>query len=219
VERRRLVLELSHATSDRLAGLRADVAAARADLRPGEEDGGSAGRALARARTGLDELLDRFRVIARGVYPAVLRDQGPAGALDEVAADLGRPVRITGELDGRLAWEIESGLYYVAAAALHELAGAPAEDELVMHLEHADGRVSVLVDDPRAPVGPARLRAALSDDGERLVALGGAVEVTGGPGDAAADGDSGLVVLRAWLPDRLEPLVEASIGAELTVRR
>ena len=36
----------------------------------------------------LDELLDRFRVIARGVYPAVLRDQGPAAALDEVIADL-----------------------------------------------------------------------------------------------------------------------------------
>jgi hypothetical protein len=30
-------------------------------------------QAVARARTGLDELLDRFRVIARGVYPTVLR--------------------------------------------------------------------------------------------------------------------------------------------------
>jgi hypothetical protein len=29
--------------------------------------------AVARARTGLDELLDRFRVIARGMYPTVLR--------------------------------------------------------------------------------------------------------------------------------------------------
>ncbi len=71
----------------------------------------------------LDELLDRFRVIARGVYPAVLRDQGPAAALDEVAADLPRSVRLTGDLGGRLDWEIESGIYYVVAAAMGVLAG------------------------------------------------------------------------------------------------
>ena len=41
---------------------------------------------LGDARTALDELLERFRVIARGVYPAVLRDQGPVAALDEVIA-------------------------------------------------------------------------------------------------------------------------------------
>ncbi len=66
-------------------------------------------------------------MIARGVYPAVLRDQGPAAALDEVAADLPRPVRLTGDLGGRLDWEIESGIYYVVAAAMNALAGRPAE--------------------------------------------------------------------------------------------
>jgi signal transduction histidine kinase len=155
---------------------------------------------------GLDELLDRFRVIARGVYPAVLRDQGPAAALDEVAADLPRSVRLTGSLGGRLDWEIESGIYYVAAAAMTELAGRPGEDELVVHLERADGRVILSIDDA-TPGQPAdRVRAGLAEDAERLAALGGDLELIG---------SDGAIGLRAWLPDRLEPVVEGSVGAEL----
>lgn len=203
VERRRLVTELAHATTDRLARLRADVSAARGHLNAHPEDVRSAKQALYRARVGLDDLLDRFRVIARGVYPAVLRHQGPVAALDEVAADLPRTVRVTGSLEGRLDWEIESGIYYVAAAAMSELAGGPAEDELVVHLERADGRVIVRIDDLARAGAAEQLRAGLAEDVERLAALGGDIQLTG------SDGSIGL---RAWLPDRLEPVV---VDAEL----
>jgi signal transduction histidine kinase len=213
VERRRLVTELAHATSDRLAALRADVAAARAELDVQPEDAGAAQEALSGARLGLDELLDRFRIIARGVYPAVLRDQGAAAALDEVAADLPRPVRLTGGLGGRLDWEIESGLYYVVAAAMNTLAGWAGDGELLVHLERGDGRVSVRIDDPAPSVTPEHLRNALADDVERLAALGGDLELT----DPGAGPDA--IGLRAWLPDRLEPVVESSaerrVDAEL----
>lgn len=212
VERRRLVMELSHATTDRLSALRAEVAAARAGLDARPEDAAAAHEALARARVGLDDLLDRFRVIARGVYPAVLRDQGPAGALDEVAADLPRAVRLTGGLAGRLAWEIESGIYYIAASAMQELAGRPAERELVVFLEQADGRVSIAIEDATPTVAVEHLRTVLADDVERLAALGGDMELTGsGP-------DQGPVGMRAWLPDRLEPLVDTTPAAEVGVR-
>ncbi|WP_219414394.1 histidine kinase [Pseudonocardia nigra] len=204
VERRRLAGELAHVTGDRLAVLRAEVATARSDLDTRPE---GALTALARARVGLDELLDRFRTIARGVYPAVLRDQGPVGALDEVAADLPRPVRLTGGLDGRLAWEIESGLYYVAASAMHELAGRQAERELTVHLARADGRVSVLIDDPTPTVGVDDLRAALVEDAERLATLGGSLVLRGAEGGAV---DTALQ-LHAWLPDQLEPLVPSTV--------
>ncbi|WP_433273157.1 hypothetical protein ACQPZA_21580 [Pseudonocardia xinjiangensis] len=210
VERRRLVLELAHVTGDRVAALRAEVAAARAGLvEVWPEDARSAKEALARARVGLDELLDRFRVIARGVYPAVLRDQGPAAALEEVAADLPRPVRLTGSLGGRLDWEIESGLYYVAASAMQALAAGPAERELVVGLGRADGRATVHIDDPAPAVTAQDVRTALADDVERLVALGGELDLVG-PDDGAA----GLLGLRAWLPDRIEPAVDAGAGAE-----
>jgi hypothetical protein len=208
VERRRLVAELAHATTARLAALRTEVVTARSDLDARPEDAGAVQEALTRARVGLDELLDRFRVIARGVYPAVLRDQGPAGALDELAADLPRAVRVTGGLGERLGWEIESGIYYVAAAAVNEFAGRSAEQELIVHLERADGRVIVRIHDPAPTVTAEHLRAALAEDVERLAALGGDLELTG-------SGEAGPVTLCAWLPDRLEPLVESSVAAEL----
>jgi hypothetical protein len=213
VERRRLVLELGHATTDRLAALRADVATAGAGLDRTPEDAPAALQALAGARVGLDELLDRFRLIARGVYPAVLRDHGPAAALDEMTADLPRPVRLTGSLGGRLDYEIESGVYYVVAAALNALASRSDAAELLVHLEHSDGRVTVCIEDPEPSGSPADLDRALADDAERLTALGGDITVTTGRG--ATDAAPAPVELRVQLPDRLEPIVESSVEAEL----
>ena len=204
VERRRLIGELAHATTERLDALHDALDAAREGLQdPPDPD--EALDAVARARVALDELLDRFRVIARGVYPAVLRDQGPAAALDEVLADLPRDVALTGDVTQRLAWEVESGIYYLAAAAVTHLARRPAPTELHVRLEHRDGRLSVRVDDPElGPGSAAGLRTELAGDIERLAALGGDVEVT----EYAA----GATVL-AWLPDRLEPLVGVGTGS------
>jgi hypothetical protein len=199
VERRRLIGELGHATTGRLTALRGELAGAADDLQVLPTRPEPALEALGRARVALDELLDRFRVIARGVYPAVLRDQGPMAALEEVLADLPRGVRLTGETAERLSWEVESGIYYLAAAAMSHLAGRPAHTELHVHVAHRDGRLSVRVDDPELGAGAAAaLQAELAGDIERLAALGGDVEV--------AEYAAGVTVV-AWLPERLGPLV------------
>jgi signal transduction histidine kinase len=187
-------------TTDRLAVLRTELAQAQDHLSGGTAQAEQAQHALARARTGLDELLERFRVIARGVHPAVLRDQGPYGALDELATELPRPVRLSGTLSRRLAWEVESGIYFLAASAMHHLAGRPADQPLHVHLEHTQGRLAVRIDDPALATPAEGVLAALTDDIDRLAAFGGDVEL-------AEDGAGGAV-LRAWLPDQLEPSVD-----------
>ncbi|HEY2193130.1 MAG TPA: hypothetical protein VGH76_12655 [Actinomycetospora sp.] len=208
VERRRLVGELGGATTERLASFRTAVAALGESLEEGleepeddparQEAAEFAGHHLETARERLEELLDRFRVIARGVHPAVLRDQGPRAALEEVVADLPRPVGLTGRLAARLPWEVESGLYYAAAAALHLLGGArEGEGPLELALEQGDEHAEVRVTD--AGADPDATRAALADDADRLAALGGSLEV-------AVD-DGGRTVLRARLPTQLRPLV------------
>jgi hypothetical protein len=156
---------------------------------------------MRRAGTQLDELLDRFRLIARGVYPQVLRDQGPVGALEEVAAELDRPVRLAGAPAARLAWEVESGVYYVAASALQWLA-ATKGPELEVELTHVDGRLAVRIVDPRPELALGELRAALAGDLERLAALGGEAGMSIDEG--------GRLVLTASLPERLEPAVEVA---------
>ncbi|HWN33694.1 MAG TPA: hypothetical protein VNP03_13165, partial [Pseudonocardia sp.] len=134
------------------------------------------------------------------VYPAVLRDQGPYGALDELATDLPRSVRLTGTLPERLAWEVESGIYYLAASAMRQLAARPAARPLRMHLAHDDGKLTVEIDDPTPDTSLAELRESLAHDAERLAALGGDMEVF--------ENDTGGAGIRARLPDRLEPSVD-----------
>lgn len=192
LERRRLATALAGVTHGRLTALRADLAAAARAL----STGGGAGAALERVRLGLDDLLDRFRGVARGVYPAVLRDHGPFAALDELVAGLPRPVLLSGGLPARLDWEIESGLYHPAAAAVSDLAGYPSAEPLRVHLAHGGGRLTVDVEDRAPGRGVAQVRAGLRDEAERLAALGGDLEVGGG---------DGAITVRAWVPDRLEP--------------
>lgn len=199
-ERRRLVAELSEATAEPLAAFRRAVDDARevvdeglepdADPDDRAEAAGLARHHLDVARQRLEELLDRFRLIARGVHPAVLRDQGLRSALEEVVADLPRPVHLAGRLPGRLPWEVESGLYYAAVAAL---SAVPGDAPLEVTLAQAGDRASVSV---TVPDDPAAVAAALAEDADRLAALGGALAV-----DAEA--------LRAWLPLELSPAVEA----------
>jgi hypothetical protein len=210
VERRRLIAELTHVTTDRLVALRTELADAQELLSDDVASAERAQHAVARARTGLDELLDRFRVIARGVYPTVLRAHGPYGApygaLDELATDLSRPVLLSGSLSQRLAWEVESGIYYLAASAMHQLADRPAEQPLHVHLEHTRGQLAVRIADPTPATATDEVLMALTVDMDRLAALGGDVEIT--------EGGAGGITLRAWLPDQLEPLVD-----DLTRRR
>ncbi len=211
VERRRLVGELGGATTDRLAAFRTAVTDAGESIDEGleePEDDRDEATELARhhlqtARERLEELLDRFRAIARGVHPAVLRDQGPRSALEEVVADLPRPVHLSGRLADRLPWEVESGLYYAAASALHVLGGSSADGPLELTLDQVGDRAEIRLTDPGAD--PDVTREALADDADRLSALGGSLEVY--------TDDAGQTVLRARLPIQLSPLVEPGSAA------
>jgi signal transduction histidine kinase len=108
-------------------------------------------------------------------------------------------VHLTGRLAQRLPWEVESGLYYAAAAALALLGARAGEEPLELALEQTGDHAEVRVTD--AAADPDATRAALADDADRLAALGGSLELT-------AD-DGGRTVLRARLPTQLRPLVEA----------
>jgi len=108
-------------------------------------------------------------------------------------------VRLSGRLSHRLSWEIESGIYWLAASAMQQLAGRVTETPLRVHLEHSRRQLSVRIEDPAAAITAYEVRTVLTDDVDRLAALGGDVEIV-------EDGAGGIA-LRAWLPDQLEPSV------------
>ncbi|MDT8911655.1 hypothetical protein [Amycolatopsis sp. PS_44_ISF1] len=129
-------------------------------------------RELARVNDALDELLENFRGVARGVYPALLPDRGPRAALEELAATLPRPVRFRGDLGRRVEWQLESGLYHAVAAVLNVVAGARGGADVVTVELRRDNAL-------RARIATATqwstewLRDALEHDAERVVLFGG----------------------------------------------
>jgi hypothetical protein len=201
LERRRVATEIITLSTGRLAELRRQVDDLGLDLESGKPPDDSAAERL---RNLLDELIEDFRVMVRGIHPLVLQSRGPRAALAEVAAGLSRPARISGTVPARVDQELGAALYHLTAAALQTLARSERDDPLEVHLSHAAGLLEVLVTG-RARISTAALRAALTVDTDRLTAIGGGVEVR-------VDDDE--VTLRAWVPDRLEPAAIAPRGAQ-----
>jgi hypothetical protein len=208
VERRWLADELTHAAAGRTSGLHDAVAAAQRCLarQPSEREAALA--ALTWVGTELDEMADRIRTTGRRIYPPTLRGSGLVAALEEMVVDLPRPVQWSGDLGGRLDWEVECGIYCAAATALRILGAQPSEQELLVALERAGGRVAVRIVDPSPSVVLDTVRAGLAVEVERLGALDGGLELTGTGADEGRR--TGALTLNAWLPDRLEPAVAGS---------
>lgn len=188
-ERRRLATWVLTGANRHLA----EVAERRRDFAAAVRDDPSrAPAALGALRSAVDDLLDTFRAVVRGVHPSTLRARGTAAALGELAAALPRRIRCTGDLGRRVGWEIESGVYHAAAAALAALP-ASADDALLVHFSRTAGRLAVRVSDPAGSV--PRLRIALADDARRLAALGGGLHCHPSLADMA--------VIDIWLPESL----------------
>jgi hypothetical protein len=190
LERHRLVAAITMTT------LR-DLAEVARLLRAVDEDGAG----LARARESLDELIDEFRVVVRGVFPAMLPDRGPRAALAELAATLPRPVSFTGDLGRRVGWQLESGFYHAVAAVLNLLGDQDSPDPVNVVFGRDDAlraRISATF-----PSTAAELRTMLTHDVDRVAALGG--EMTCAVLDGAA-------VVTVRLAERVEQIVPASAG-------
>jgi hypothetical protein len=182
LERHRLVTAITTTTLRDLAGI-----AGR--LRGVTEDGSG----LAPAQEALDELIDEFRVVVRGVFPAMLPDRGPRAALEELAATLACPVGFTGDLGRRLGWQLESGFYHAVAAALNLLCGRTSAGPVTV----AFGRDDAMHARVSAPVSllSEELRALLCHDAERIEVLGG---------EMACGVTDGTAVVSVRLAERVE---------------
>ncbi|WP_053723129.1 hypothetical protein [Saccharothrix sp. NRRL B-16348] len=177
-----------------------DLAVVRTLLRAvAEEDAG-----LQAAQEALEDLIDDFRVVVRGVFPAMLPDRGARAALEELAATLPCPVSFTGDLGPRVGWQLESGFYHAVASVLNLLAGKEHAVSVAFGRDDAlRARVTAT-----GPLTTEELRTALSHDIERVAVLGG--EMTCGVAD-------GTAVVTVRLAERIEPAAVTRVdpaGAE-----
>ena len=191
LERRRLVGSITTLAGRGLADVRARVAA----LESGATSSGT--RQAADLRDALDDLIDAFRTVVRGVHPAMLPERGPRPALEELAAVLRRPVRFGGDLGRRVGWEVESGFYHACAAVLNLLAGRDGATPVGVVFGRDGDVLRAEVAAPEWSWPADRLRADLAGDAARLAALGGKLE-------CAVEGD--VAAVSVGLPARIGPV-------------
>jgi signal transduction histidine kinase len=187
-ERARWARELHDETLQGLGGLRMLVSAAR---RRG--DAGAMRAALEEVLGTIDGEIEGLRTLIRELRPAALDELGPAPAIEELAARTGarHGLEVTTELafEGRRSPELETALYRIIQEALTNAVKHAGASRVAVEAHEADGalRLSVIDDgrgfDPEVPgagFGLAGMR-------ERVLLLGGTLDVTSGPAGTRID--------------------------------
>jgi signal transduction histidine kinase len=138
-ERQRLERDLHDGAQQRLVTLAVAVRAARrAD--------GCDSASLDQAQEELKSALDQLRVIARGIYPAVLAEMGLAAAIEALAETAPLPIKVGALPVERFDPVVEAAAYFVVAEAVHD----PAASRVTIG-GHRDGdtlRLEVATDAP-----------------------------------------------------------------------
>ncbi len=185
-ERRRIERDLHDGAQQRLVGLRIQLELAAQRLRrvmPGESD------ALLELGVSVEETIDEVRLIARGVYPALLAEQGLEQALRSAARRA--PIATGVTVSGITRWppEIETTVYFACVEALQNvIKHADGASAIAILLEGRDGRLRFEVrDDGRGFVLDANGNGAHRGSGivnmrDRVGALDGDLAIVSAPG-------------------------------------
>ena len=157
-----------------------------------ESEPGQAGRLLAAAQAELEAATQELRRLAHGIHPAELSERGLEAALRTLGERSVVPVKVAVEKVGRLAPEIESAAYFIAAeATTNAVRHAVAKNIRIGVMNTPDGLQVIVTDDG---IGGAAL-----GEGTGLQGLRDRAEALGG--DLTVDSPSGgPTVVRAELP-------------------
>jgi signal transduction histidine kinase len=180
--RNRLERQLRGGVQERLRAARFGIE--RAGRATAKDRTAEADAALVVASDELDRAIDDLRALARGLYPASVSTKGLASALPGLAASTGLPVSLSVETDG-LDVELAQAVYACCAEALDNVAvHAGAGATVVLEVQIAGDSVSFVVADDGVGFDPATTPRGdgLELVGDRVLALGGALDVWSAPG-------------------------------------
>jgi signal transduction histidine kinase len=180
-ERRRIERDLHDGAQQRLVALRIKLELTGELVREDPD----AGLAKLHALGGeIEETLEEIRSLARGVYPAVLSDQGLPEALR--AAALRAPIAATVEPDGigRYEEDVESAVYFCCLEALQNASKHARAASLVTIVLAEDEALRFEVRDDGAgfDADGAQQGAGMTNMRDRMTAVGGRLTITSAPG-------------------------------------
>ena len=184
-ERQRVSRDLHDTVGQTHAGLSMALKAVADTLPPG----GPGADRLAYARKLADDMGRELHEAAVRLRPTALDDLGLEAALRDLAAVWSRRQGVRAELyiqlgDGRPAQEIETALYRVVQEALTNVARHARATTVSVAITRSDGTIQAVVEDNGAGFDPAVAgkRLGLLGMRERLVLLGGEVQIESEPG-------------------------------------
>jgi signal transduction histidine kinase len=143
------------------------------------------------------ESLDALRALARGIFPAVLADQGVVPALQAHVLQAGLPVEIVIEgHPGRFDPNAEASVYFCVAQALTNAGTYASGSHVTVRLTSGVDQLAFSVVDDGPGVDPRRLAqgADIQDMRDRVEAVGGGFEASSALGQGT--------VVSGWVPAR-----------------
>ncbi len=193
-ERRQIERDLHDGAQQRLVALRIELELAEELVRSDPE---RVAERLRRLEGDVDDALEELRALSHGVYPPLLADRGLPDALRSVADRSVVPVRLEVRDVKRYAPEVESAVYYCVLEALQNvLKHARSARQVQVRLGGAANELRLEVRDDGPGFAATQPRGAgMTSMRDRLVALGGEVEVTSTVGVGT--------VVHGWIPTHL----------------
>jgi signal transduction histidine kinase len=180
-ERRKIERDLHDSTQQRLVAIRIQLELAREQSTTSNE----LRTRLAALGEQVEEALDELRLVAHGIYPRLLADEGLVAALREAARRASVPVELDLHEVGRLSEEQETAVYYCCLEALQNVgkhAGDDVTASLRLRREGRTLRFSIADDGRGFTVRRDHAGMGLTSMSDRIAAVGGSVIVRSKPG-------------------------------------
>jgi signal transduction histidine kinase len=172
-ERQRLERNLHDGAQQRLVALSLNLGVLQTRLDADDDSR----RLLAQAREEIAVSLSELRDVARGLHPAVLSAHGLGVALESMAARAPVPVRLTVDVDGRVAEAVEVAAYYVVCESLTNIGKHACARSATVDVVLVDGQIIVEVVDDGAGGADTERGTGLRGLADRVEALGGRLRV------------------------------------------
>ncbi len=190
-ERRRIERNIHDGAQQQLVALAVQLRLARSMI---DRDPGRTASMLDTLQAAAGDALNDLRDLARGIYPALLADEGLRAALEAQARKGVVATTIDANGIGRYAHDIEAAVYFCILEALNNVAKYAQASHVDVRLASEGGplRFEVIDDGMGFETSAARTGSGLQGMADRLAALGGTLEVTSTRGEGT--------VVRGWVP-------------------
>jgi signal transduction histidine kinase len=172
-ERQRLERNLHDGAQQRLIALSLDLSRLEQRIRDDPE----ARAQIDQARQEIAQSLEELREVAHGLHPAVVSGHGLAVALESLAARAPVPVRLTVDLEERVAEQLEVAAYYVISESLANIGKHAHATSATIDVARADGRLIVEIVDDGVGGADSEGGSGLRGLADRVEALDGQLRV------------------------------------------